>query len=142
MSWHADIEGVLKKYLSAPAAEVGLTLLSAFYTAERITAGHLDDESKGGVIRMLVGLTFGLPNNPWFQKHHGFVMPVFSIAVSAWLDAIQYMQKGKGSEAQAISTRATIMEVASAVLLADKGIAEGRKLSIALRDDLALIRME
>lgn len=142
MGWHAQIESVLKRYLSEPAADVALTLMSAFYTAERIGAGKIDEESKGGVIRMLVGLTYGLNSNGWWRQHGGSVWPVFQTAVNAWLDACQYMTEGKPSEAKAAMTRGVVMEVASAVLLADKRISDARAVSRNLRDELAAVKMD
>lgn len=142
MAWHQETETVLKRFLSDPAADAALTLFSAFYTAERITSGKVDEESKGGVIRMLVGLTYGLPNNAWFRQHGAAVMPVFAVSVNAWLDACQYFLEGPAGVAKGVTTRAVIMEVASACLVADKGIVEARKTSRQLRDQLAAVKME
>lgn len=142
MTWRQQILAVLKVHMSESAAEAAAALLGAFYATERICAGKTDEQAKGAVMQMLVDLTFGLPSNGWWKQNGAFVMPVFATAVNAWMDSLVYFTMGKDKEPYAISTRAVIMEVASACLLVDKGVVQTREHSRLLRDQLAAVRME
>lgn len=144
--WRDRLEAVLKPHLSEGATQAAGALLSAFHTTEAVMAARVTDETKKAAAQMLVDLTVGLATNPWWQKNAMFVMPVFAVAVNAWLDCGIYAQRAATDVVsdpdvlRSTYVRSTLVEVVTAVAIADLGFAKAHAVSTKLRD--AVISLE
>lgn len=138
--WRDQLEAKLKPHLSEGAVNAACSLMSAFHTTEEIMAGRVTPDVRQAAAQMLVDLTVGLASNPWWQRHAGVVLPVFAVAVNAWLDSGEYARRSGGSDLsnpdtiRAVYVRSTMVEVVSAVSIADLGFARAREVSVQLRD--------
>lgn len=129
-----------------------MAMYGAINSTTNVLNGDMSDENKIGVGQMLVDLTMGLQTNPFFMQFGQTLMPVFQMAVNAYVDHLEYFEKDRNTypnvdDARMIETRSRILacsyvkhEIALAALLCEQGAGVLRQNSVALRD--ALIDLE
>ena len=143
--WKDQVEATLKPHLSENAVSAASALLAAFHTTEEVMAGRVTGDVRRAAAQMLVDLTVGLVSNPWWQKHGPFVMPVFAVAVNAWLDCGVYAQRaakdvvGDPDLLRSTYVRSVLTEVVSAVAIADLGFARAHAISAKVRDAITAL---
>lgn len=140
MNYRTRVIETCTKFMSPEAAEVVGVLLSSFAVADNAFKNDTpSDDDRMAVVQMFVDLTTTLPLSTWWQNNGRMVAPLLWTSIGAWFDVAAYI---KGVETdpiragKAISTRSMRFEIATAVLLADKGAIVMREKSVELRDAL------
>lgn len=135
MNWRERLRGDIESYfIGEGASHVVAALLSSVHTAEQVLAGRSDDDVRVGMAQLMIDFTVGLNSNPFWLKHSGYIMPVFSTGVSAWMDSMAYLDAKTPEDRVAfIATRNAMTEVAMAVLFCDQGAKGVREKGTDLR---------
>lgn len=144
MTSRAEIRGVLRPfYQEAEAADVAAALLGAAAAVNSVLTGQVTDAVKKDTAQILLDFTSGLNSNPFWLRHAGYIMPVYTNAVMSWLQSYNYAQR-EATDADRLAfltTRNVLAEVAVAVLYCSKGAGAVLETGPALRAALINLRM-
>ena len=144
MTSRADIDRAIAPFIRDEAARsVVNSLLGAAATVDRVIRGESTDEVKQDAAQMLLDFTSGLNSNPFWLRHSGYIMPVYTSAVMSWLHSYQYTKADAPPEDKLafLAARNVLAEVAVAVLYCEQGTKGMVQTGAQLRQALMKLRM-
>lgn len=150
-STRRTVDTLLRNFIQDDAARAAaVCLVAALKTVEKVYgATALDNDTKLGVLRLVTDMVLELPANDFWLAHGGYVMPIYTTAVLAWLDGPVYAQRiGSGKTTEAMDaamklevSRSAIAEVAVAIMHKAEGVVFARRNSMALRDAMMELQL-
>lgn len=144
MAFRNDLKSAIGPYIKEEAAQgVVTSLLGAVYTIDKIIRGEVDDDVKSQAAQMLLDFTAGLNANPFWLRHSGYIMPVFTNAAMSWLHSYQYTKNDATPDQKLnfLVARNVLAEVAVAVLYCERGTKGMVEDGARLRERIMQLRM-
>ena len=144
------LEPVIAKHITSPSARaVALDLTSGLLVMERLARNATPDRDlRNDALRVFVSVFLDLPANPFWRDNAGYLSPLVAMACNAWLDAVVYARNSAEAEAandtegaavalvRSVGLRASIVEIALAVLYCERGAGGLRDASHKFREAL------
>ncbi|MFV0512502.1 MAG: hypothetical protein ACK5MY_02530 [Jhaorihella sp.] len=141
MKFHDELQNAVRPfYQDAGAIHVVTSLLGAVRTIDAVVRDQVDEEVKSSAVQILFDLTASLNSNPFWVRHSGYIMPVFTNSVAGWINSYNYAKAGATPEEKAtfLVARNVLAETAIAVLYCERGakglLQDGARLREVLMD--------